>query len=408
MSITVTGGTDGITARLDDMRATAYLLQTAAQDVDAACDELDGPSLLFLDAVTFEGDYGYEMIGAIGALIGPGGPLALAADRLHRVANGLLFAADHYHDADHSIWQSMLGFVEHMAYADVLLQLGRVSAAGDEFMDGLPDAAGLLPLTAAASIEALYARTVPDGHPVLHDEGLDTSGIGIFVPRDLTDLVDELAKRNSGRHGEISVSFVVGADGQRRAIVDVPGTKSWNPAPNHDITSLTTNTRAIEGRDTSYEQGIFAALAAAGVTAHEQVMVVGHSEGGMVAVDAARDAAATGRFRITHVVTAGAPIGTIAGKVPASVQVLALENSADLVPRLDGRNNPDRPNITTVTAREDHHSVTGNHAITGSYRPIAEAADESNNASVEAFTSSAHGFFDGTSMHTHVYRVTRG
>ena len=138
------------------------------------------------------------------------------------------------------------------------------------------------------------------------------------------------------------MSFVTGTDGRRRAIVDIPGTKSWNPAPVADVTSVGTDILAIAGHDTSYERGVFAALADAGVRPDDQVMLVGHSEGGIVAVNAARDAAASGRFRVTHVVTAGSPVGALAAELPSSVQLLALENTADVVPALDDVPNPDR------------------------------------------------------------------
>ena len=89
------------------------------------------------------------------------------------------------------------------------------------------------------------------------------------------------------------------------------------------------------------------------------------------------------------------------------MQLLAFENSADLVPHCDGASNADRPNITTVTGSEQHYSVTANHDIVASYEPLAEAADESTNQSTRSFTRSAAGFLDGTSLETHRYRISR-
>ena len=112
----------------------------------------------------------------------------------------------------------------------------------------------------------------------------------------------------------------------------------------------------------------------AGVRPDEPVMLVGHSEGGIVAVNAACHAAASRDFDITHVDTAGAPIGDVARRLPATVRVLALEHDADLVPHLDGATNPDRPNITTVHMTEHLGGITDDHDLTESYEPEASAA----------------------------------
>jgi hypothetical protein len=61
-----------------------------------------------------------------------------------------------------------------------------------------------------------------------------------------------------------------------------------------------------------------------------------------------------------------------------------------------------------VVVSEQRYSVIGNHDLTESYEPAATAADQSRNASVDAFTRSAAGFLDGSSLQTHAYWITRG
>jgi pimeloyl-ACP methyl ester carboxylesterase len=161
------------------------------------------------------------------------------------------------------------------------------------------------------------------------------------------------------------------------------------------------------GRPTAYEGGVLAAMRAAGVRSTDKVMLVGHSEGGMVAVTAARDAVASGAFDITHVVTAGSPVGLTAGALPAGVQLLALENSQDVVPHLDGRRNPDRTNVTTVTGTRGDGTVVGDHDIAGAYVPLAADAQASGDPSVRDFLSSADGYFQGISVETHTYQIQR-
>jgi hypothetical protein len=59
--------------------------------------------------------------------------------------------------------------------------------------------------------------------------------------------------------------------------------------------------------------------------------------------------------------------------VPAGVQVLAVENRNDLVPALDGADNPDRADVTTLTFCADKGSPGENHSLHGAY--AAAAAD---------------------------------
>ncbi|MBE7162915.1 MAG: alpha/beta hydrolase, partial [Williamsia herbipolensis] len=240
------------------------------------------------------------------------------------------------------------------------------------------------------------------------DLGDDSGGSAARPPRALHEVLGELARRNGdAHHGAVDVRILTLPDGSRRAIVDITGTKSWTPAPTADITSLTTNGRALTGTPTAYEQGVLSAMHDAGVRPTDPVMVVGHSEGGMVAVQVAQQAAASGRFDVTHVVTAGSPIGLTVGALPSRVRVLALENEHDVVPHLDGTANPDLPNVTTVEGDHGDGTVGGDHDIRESYVPIARDAEAASSRSIEAFLHSAGAFFRGERVETHAYQIVR-
>jgi pimeloyl-ACP methyl ester carboxylesterase len=145
----------------------------------------------------------------------------------------------------------------------------------------------------------------------------------------------------------------------------------------------------------------------AGVRSSDKVMLVGHSEGGMVAVTTARDTAASGEFDVTHVITAGSPIGRTAGALPRRIKLLALENSRDVVPHLDGVANPDRPNVTTAAASEGDGTVLGDHDIDRSYVPVAADVESSRSGSVRDYLASAKSYFRATRVETHTYQVQR-
>jgi pimeloyl-ACP methyl ester carboxylesterase len=246
-----------------------------------------------------------------------------------------------------------------------------------------------------------------DGHAVVTDEHNDVSAVAVTAPRDYRDIVSGLSERNEGMGGEIGVSFAFGTGGVRHVMVDIPGTKSWSLGHTPDVTSMATNSRAINGDPTTYERGVLEAMREAGVTAKDDVMLVGHSLGGMVAVTTARDATSSGEFHISHVVTAGSPIGRSVTELPRSVQVLALEDRGDQIPQLDGAHNPDLPNVTTVTGGPDHGTVSANHSLDQSYLPLAKSVDSSDNQSIKAFTDSARGFLDQNLMTTEKFLITR-
>src|SRR6185503_10482014 len=135
----------------------------------------------------------------------------------------------------------------------------------------------------------------------------------------------------------------------RRVIVDITGTSIWNVDPlsrTPQATDFATNLRGLAGQDSVMTRGVLQALQAAGVSAHDPIMLVGHSQGGLVAARLAVELSTDQQYRVTHLVTAGTPLGS--ARLPDSVSVLALENAGDPVPQLDGTDNPARPNWLTV------------------------------------------------------------
>ncbi|GAB1693500.1 alpha/beta hydrolase [Krasilnikovia sp. M28-CT-15] len=266
--------------------------------------------------------------------------------------------------------------------------------------------------TGAHLLGALY----PDGTPQVTEDGRDNTAAATNAPAGFGDLMNSLDYRNNKAHGdnddEIDVRVVTKPDGTKSYIVDIPGTKDWNnPGQfNPDSNDLGTNVHVLGGDTTSREKAIADALRRSGASSTDPVMLIGHSQGGMVAAQAAAD---TGNgafnYNVTHVVTAGSPIAR--ADVPGHVQVLSLENSHDLVPHLDARDNPDRPNWTTV--RFDHQLGTAgeNHSTTTSYLPAARQLDQSTDPSVVAFRNSAGSFLStpasGTTVQADVYHLHR-
>ena len=169
------------------------------------------------------------------------------------------------------------------------------------------------------------------------------------------------------------------------------------------VNDVGTNLHAIDRQATAYERGIAEALTQAGATSTDPVMLVGHSQGGIVAANAAKHFTASGEFAVTHVVTAGSPIGH--HDIPDSVQVLSLENTLDVVPQLDAAANPDRPNRVTVRFA----SGSDPHGIERTYSRVAATLDTSADPSVTAYRQSGSAFFGGPGQAatTYVFELTR-
>ena len=277
---------------------------------------------------------------------------------------------------------------------------------------GLPGVHGDASDLAAAA--RLIGELYPDGPAVVTPLGPDPTMV--VAPRGFADLVDGLTYRDTeatGSHqGDIDVRVVTAADGSRSYIVDIPGTKDWHLVPGaHDgpLNDLGTNLHAMGGQSTAYEQGVAEALRQAGAGPGDPVMLVGHSQGGMVATDAANHFVSSGQFNVTHVVTLGAPVGRL--DVPDSVAMLSLENRNDIVAHLDASDNPDAPNRTTVSFTDDHGTVADNHALLVSYAPAARVLDASTDPSVVAFRDSASAFLGdqpGRSVSSYAFQVRRG
>ena len=255
----------------------------------------------------------------------------------------------------------------------------------------------------------------PAGSAVVVGRGTDRTAPP--APRGVGDLLTALDHRDAqsagAAQGEIDVRRLTTTDAAGRThvswVVDLPGTKEWQLDPRHreHLNDLATNLTTMAGDRSARIDGVTRALELAGVGRHEPVLLVGHSQGGLVAMRAAEEYVREGRFRVTHVVTAGSPTARM--EVPASVSVLALENRFDVVPQLDGAPPPAEPNRVTVVFDAQHHEVGRNHATATTYLPAAREVDgDLADPSLAAWREGASAFFDADAVRTTVWDIRNG
>ncbi|PZR53423.1 hypothetical protein DNL40_07895 [Xylanimonas oleitrophica] len=163
----------------------------------------------------------------------------------------------------------------------------------------------------------------------------------------------------------LAVERVEHRDGTVSWTVLLPGTQEPLP-PDHPFDAVT-DLDLMAHRSADVTVAVTEALEQAGVGAGEDVVLVGHSLGGIAAMALAASPGFTDRYRLAGVVTAGSPTATF--HAPAGVPVLHLENDEELVSSTDGRSgteNPRTPDRVTVTRRLAASSSPEDRAVAGS------------------------------------------
>ncbi|WP_085368756.1 thioesterase domain-containing protein [Leifsonia sp. NCR5] len=143
--------------------------------------------------------------------------------------------------------------------------------------------------------------------------------------------------------GLIRVASRVDAHGLRHWIVQFPSTKSWHPRAGAAPNDLTADLVIGAEQEPTATRAAIATMLHAGIRPGEPVLLAGFSLGGMVAAQVA-DRATRAGLTVAHLVVAGTPLGRV--HIPDGVRVLAIEHVLDIVPRIDGRENPVRPPLS--------------------------------------------------------------
>ncbi|HCG55997.1 MULTISPECIES: hypothetical protein [Brevibacterium] len=171
-------------------------------------------------------------------------------------------------------------------------------------------------------------------------------------PCDLEDLYGREADRHRGADsGQVRIEEITSPDGTTRYIVYVPATTDWSPDAGSNTTDLTTNVQAMAGNDTVMAEMVRQAIANANIATDAEVMLVGYSQGGITAGSLAADPAFLAEVNVTALVTVGAPISDF--PVDEGIDVLSIEHEQDLVPDLDGNENPAEDHWSTITVDYD-------------------------------------------------------
>lgn len=260
-------------------------------------------------------------------------------------------------------------------------------------------------------------RAVRDGAGLASRAGGLTDGAAVAVVRPvaptwaahpLSGPADLVALGRGLDGGRVRVVELEAAGGGSAWVVVVPGTQEWSPRAGPNPFDLTSDVRAVVGDATVAAAGVGAALdlavresGAGGAEADAPVLLVGHSQGGIHAAALAADPAFAARYRVTHVVTTGSPVGVFA--VPDRVRMLSVEHADDPVPTLDLTPNPARSSWLTLRVGEGPPTDVRRHALEGYLGTVAaaEGAPVGTVPGLDAWEASAGAF-----LHRPVRSVT--
>lgn len=219
------------------------------------------------------------------------------------------------------------------------------------------EAAALVAVARLATVAVTLGAQVAGNRLGLMLDGVADAVDPLPVPVDSRVVVHDLASVLTSQSllsglPVVRVIEVGQGDGSGAWIVQIPGTQEWSPRAGPLVHDLTSDVHAMSLQRSALGDAALAALAHAQADSGrpgartEPVMLTGHSLGGIVAMTVAADDRLRAAVNLTHVVTAGSPVGHV--PVPPEIEVLALEHTGDVVPLADLTQNPDLPHWTTV------------------------------------------------------------
>lgn len=240
------------------------------------------------------------------------------------------------------------------------------------------------------------AGKVPDRHvEVSRALGPERSLPMVHDVQGAARTVERLTGPGGAEPGTVALQRNVSGDGEVSWVAMLPGTQG-GLTEEHGSDWLS-NGQLMAGEVSASVEVIAQAMEQAGVQPGEEIMMIGHSQGGIAATAFAALPGVQGRYDIKHVVTLGSPVAN--QDLNPDTEYLSVENQRDIVPAADGMRNPDEANRTTVIADSAHLAgptgelETGAHSMTG-YRNVLDQIVASDHPSATRFVNGTRNYFD--------------
>lgn len=211
-----------------------------------------------------------------------------------------------------------------------------------------------------------------------------TSETGVNKPASITTLLERLWDISNDKTPTLRIDLLENPDQTKTALVYVPGTQSFSFGDEDNPLDMASNLQAMAGGgQAASEKAVIEAIRQAGINTHDQVILIGHSQGGMVAGNIANSA---NGFLVAGLVTFGAPIAQLKNlKAP----VMAIEHVNDPVPNISGKANPNKSNWVTVqrvSEKSEANALLFSHSLKA-YKNTTLAVDVSDEVGIKNIRS---------------------
>lgn len=170
------------------------------------------------------------------------------------------------------------------------------------------------------------------------------SSQAVLAPESLVQLTSRMRVLSDANQPVVRIEKYFDG-GSNKFVVYVPGTQAISASTNP--LDMRSNLQLLAGQQSASSRAVDMAIRKAGAKAGDRVMLVGHSQGGLIAVDLAkRSKAGLLDYSVEEVVTFGSPVGS--NSAEALPEVLSVENKVDFVPQFDLISNPKAENWLTL------------------------------------------------------------
>ncbi|WP_084100000.1 hypothetical protein [Demequina sp. NBRC 110051] len=230
------------------------------------------------------------------------------------------------------------------------------------------------------------------------------------VPRRMEALATSIDSLSYADTGVVAIDQLTGEDSHDRYVVTIPGTYD------NSVTSINpfdwrSNLDLQDGAVADSLRFTVDSMEAMRIPRDAEVMLVGHSQGGMVATALAGLDGIEERFTITDVVTFGSPVADLPHR--DGVTYAHVEDVSDTVPALDKGGRDEAANVTTWSGDA---RASGDHAIAAAalgpislhamrtYRATASAIDKLNDPSTAAWRDGVRGYTQSVSARRREFR----
>lgn len=258
----------------------------------------------------------------------------------------------------------------------VILQLVGLAPRAST-LDGILGRAGLVKETGVSA--KLYAQSRPATPPL---------SIAVLARR--------LAATGALGQPCIRIERYLAAGGASRWVVYVPGTQDWSLRGSRNPLDMGSNIKAMSAANLAgSERAVLLAMRLAGIKTGDKVLLVGHSQGGIVAANIASQKQ---KFKVAGLLTFGSPIARI--NTSSAKAVIAVQHSNDLVPTLSGTSQPlvaNRAVVQSTMKLPEGSQPVAAHNMSN-YIKAAAQADRSSVAGLAKMRSQITNFVRGSAF----------